>query len=255
MSITSIVDTYISIDLETTGLHPKQDKIIEIGALKVIDGRITETFSTFVNPARALDERIVQLTGIRDEQLQSAPYIEDILPRVMDFLGDLPLLGHSILFDYSFLKKAAVDKKLSFEKNAIDTLKIARKYLTDLEHRSLDYLCQYYQIEHRAHRALEDARATHFLYHKLAELFYEKEAQEGGAGNLFLPSPLHFQIKRDTPATKAQKEQLYRLLEQHIIVMNVEIERLTRSEASRWIDRIKSGALTNGAESPLYSEN
>lgn len=255
MSTTPIVDTYISIDLETTGLHPKQDKIIEIGALKVIDGRITETFSTFVNPARALDENIVQLTGIRDEQLQSAPYIEDILPTVMDFLGDLPLLGHSILFDYSFLKKAAVDKKLSFEKNAIDTLKIARKYLTDLEHRSLDYLCQYYQIEHHAHRALEDARATHFLYHKLVELFYEKEAQESGAGHLFLPSPLHFQIKRDTPATKAQKEQLYRLLEQHKIVMNVEIERLTRSEASRWIDRIKSGALTNGAESPLYSEN
>lgn len=255
MSTTPIADTYISIDLETTGLHPKQDKIIEIGALKVIDRRITETFSTFVNPARALDEHIVQLTGIRDEQLQTAPYIEDILPAVMDFLGDLPLLGHSILFDYSFLKKAAVDKKLSFEKNAIDTLKIARKYLADLEHRSLDYLCQYYQIEHRAHRALEDARATHFLYHKLAGLFYEKEAQEGGAGHLFLPSPLHFQIKRDTPATKAQKEQLYRLLEQHKIVMNVEIERLTRSEASRWIDRIKSGALTNGAESPLYSEN
>ena len=159
------------------------------------------------------------------------------------------------LFDYSFLKKAAVDKKLSFEKNAIDTLKIARKYLTDLEHRSLDYLCQHYQIEHHAHRALEDARATHFLYHKLVELFYEKETQECGAGNLFLPSPLHFQIKRDTPATKAQKEQLYRLLEQHKIVMSVEIERLTRSEASRWIDRIKSGALTNGAESPLYSES
>lgn len=255
MSTTSIVDTYISIDLETTGLHPKQDKIIEIGALKVIDGRITETFSTFVNPARALDENIVQLTGIRDEQLKSAPYIEDILPTVMDFLGDLPLLGHSILFDYSFLKKAAVDRKLSFEKNAIDTLKIARKYLTDLEHRSLDYLCQYYQIEHHAHRALEDARATHFLYHKLVELFYEKEAQEGSASHLFLPSPLHFQIKRDTPATKAQKEQLYRLFEQHRIVMNVEIERLTRSEASRWIDKIKSGALTNGAESLLYSEN
>ncbi|MCM1090383.1 MAG: 3'-5' exonuclease [Butyrivibrio sp.] len=245
MSTPPIIDTYISIDLETTGLHPKQDKIIEIGALKVIDGQITETLSILVNPARALDEHIVQLTGIRDEQLRDAPYIEDVLPTVIDFLGDLPLLGHSILFDYSFLKKAAVDRKLSFEKNAIDTLKLARKYLTELEHRSLDYLCQYYKIEHHAHRALEDARATHFLYHKLAELFYEKEAQEGG--HLFQPSPLHFQIKRDTPATKAQKEQLYRLLEQHTIVMNVDIERLTRSEASRWIDKIKSGVLSDGS--------
>lgn len=229
--------TYISIDLETTGLNPKRDKIIEIGALKVSEGQVTDSFSTFVNPARRLEERIVQLTGIEDSQLEDAPYIEEVLPELLDFLGDFPLLGHSILFDFSFLKKAAADRKLEFEKKGIDTLRLARKYLAALEHRSLDYLCGYFSIEHRAHRALEDARATHLLYLKLAELFGDRGER------LLEPVPLQFHVKRDTPATKAQKEQLYCLLEQHKINLGADVERLSRSEAGRFIDKIRSNAL------------
>lgn len=227
-----MLNTYISIDLETTGLNPKRDKIIEIGAVKVVDGSVTDTFETFVNPGRRLEERIVELTGIQDMDLENAPYIEEVLPQLLEFLQDFPLLGHSILFDYSFLKKAAVDLKLSFEKQAVDTLKIARKYLADLEHRNLDYLCEYYQIPHHAHRALADAEATHILYGKLEEQ-YNKEADE-----LFVPAQLYFQVKRDTPATKAQKERLYRLLEQHKINPEVNVEKLTRSEASRLTDKL-----------------
>ena len=240
-----MTDTYISIDLETTGLEPKHDKIIEIGALRVEQGQITGSFSTFVNPGRKLDERITELTSIRDEDLTEAPYIQAVLPEIIEFMGDLPILGHSILFDFSFLKKAAVNKRLTFEKNAIDTLKIARKYLAELESRSLDYLCNHYQIPHQAHRALEDARATHLLYGKLVEEFYDKEQ-----GSLFNPLPLSYQVKRDTPATKAQKEQLLRLLEQKNICLPVDVERLTRSEASRYVDKIKSGQISavNGAE-------
>lgn len=227
-----MMNTYISIDLETTGLNPKLDKIIEIGAVKVVAGRTVDTFSTLINPGRKLEERIVELTGITDEELKDKPSIEQVFPELLEFLGDLPLLGHSILFDYSFLKKAAVDQKLTFEKQAVDTLKIARKYLTELEHRSLDYLCEYYKIPHHAHRALADAEATHVLYHKLAELFYSEEEV------LFRPNQLHFQVKRDTPATKPQKERLYRLLDQHKITLEADVEKLTRSEASRFTDKI-----------------
>ncbi len=233
-----MINSYISIDLETTGLEPKHDKIIEIGALRVVDGEIQGSFSTFVNPGRELAQRITELTGIRDEDLFYAPYIETVLPDLMDFMGDLPILGHSILFDFSFLKKAAVNQKLVFEKKAVDTLKIARKYLPELESRSLDYLCKHYEIAHQAHRALEDAKATHILYQKLAEQFEEKEPGEGG---LFAPVSLSYQVKRDTPATKAQKEQLMRLLECKKIQLSMDIERLTRSEASRLVDKIKSG--------------
>lgn len=229
-----MVTSYVSIDLETTGLGPATDKIIEIGAVKVIEGQCRETFSTFVCPGRRLEQRIAELTGIRDEDLKDAPAIEEVLPELFDFLEELPLLGHSILFDYSFLKKAAVDRKLVFEKKGLDTLKIARKYLADLEHRNLDYLCAYYQIPHQAHRALEDARATELLYRRLVEQFYSPEEP------LFEPTPLLFKVKRDTPATSRQKERLYRLTEQHKLTLEIEIEAMTRSEASRYTDKILS---------------
>lgn len=225
-------DTYIALDLETTGLNPKRDKIIEIGALKVVNGKEVDSFSTFINPGRKLEDRIVELTGITDAQLMDAPYIEEVLPEVLTFIGEYPLLGHHILFDYSFLKKAAVDSKKSFEKKGIDTLKIARKYLPELEHRSLPYLCEYYGIEHQAHRALADAEATHKLYVKLGELFDPQE------DTLFCPAPLQYSVKRDTPATKPQKERLYRLLQQHNMTLGVDVEKLTRSEASRITDKI-----------------
>jgi len=227
-----VIHTYVSIDLETTGLNPKQDRIIEIGAIKVVKGETVDTFSALVNPGCRLEERIVELTGIEDGELEGAPYIEEVFPKLEEFLEDYPLLGHSILFDYSFLKKAAVNQKHTFEKQGIDTLKIARKYLAELEHRNLDYLCRYYEIPHRAHRALQDAEATHALYRKMAEEFDE------GTDSLFQPSPLLYAVKKDTPATKAQKERLYRLLAQHKIDWDRDVERLTRSEASRFTDKI-----------------
>lgn len=101
----SMYDTYVSIDLETTGLNPKRDRIIEIGAIRVEQGQIVEEFSTFVDPGRKLEERITELTGIRDEDLADAPQLDEVFPKLLEFMGELPLLGHSILFDYFFLKK------------------------------------------------------------------------------------------------------------------------------------------------------
>lgn len=232
-----MISSYVCIDLETTGLNPKTDKIIEIGAARVEDNQIVEEWESFVNPDRQLDEHIIELTGIHDEQLSSAPKIEDLLPKLLEVIGESVLLGHSVLFDYSFIKKAAVNQKLTFEKEGIDTLKIARKYLTDLESRSLSALCKYYGIRHSAHRALHDVRATVQLYQKLAEQFYEKENAEGDK-NLFLPKKLCCQAKRDTPITKPQKEQLYKLVDKHKLIIDYDIEKLTRSEASRRIDRL-----------------
>ena len=232
-----MTDSFVCIDLETTGLDPKRDRIIEIGAVKVEQGKVTGEWETFVDPERRLEERIVELTGIRDEQLAGAGKIAEILPELFAFLGNDVLLGHSVLFDFAFLKKAAVNERLSFERMGIDTLRIARKYLKDLESRSLESLCRHYNIPHKAHRALEDARATVLLYRKLSEEFYEKE-EEAGEKSLFCPKPLLYQAKRDTPITIPQKEQLYKLLDKHKLIVDYEVESLTRSEASREIDRI-----------------
>lgn len=227
-----MIISYVSIDLETTGLNPKLDKIIEIGAVKVIEGEITETFHTYINPGRILEERIVELTGIRQEQVDQAPEIGEVLPQLLAFLGDLPLLGHRILFDYSFLKKAAVNQKLTFEKQGIDTLRIARCFLPQLEHRTLPYLCAFYQIPHDAHRAFADAEATSELYKILCREFWEKDS------SVFQPQPLHYAVKKDSPATNAQKERLYRLIDQHKMEVDYDVEKLTKSEASRITDKI-----------------
>ncbi len=227
-----MTDSYVCLDLETTGLDPKRDKIIEVGAVKVKNGEITGRMETFVNPQRTLEERIVELTGITDDKLVNAPEITDILPGLLDFIGDDILLGHSVRFDYSFVKKAAIDQRFKFEKFGIDTLKIARKFLPELESRSLEFLCRHFEIEHSAHRALADAEATIRLYNKLTELFYEGHEDE------FKPTLLSYNVKRDTPITIPQKEQLYKLVDKHKIKTEYNVEKLTRSEASRIIARI-----------------
>lgn len=225
--------TYVCVDLETTGLNPKTDKIIEIGAVRVENGVPAGKFETFINPSCLLPAKITELTGITDRMLGDAPGIAEALPDLMAFLREDVLLGHSVLFDYSFLKKAAVNSRVRFERQGIDTLKIARRFLPELESRSLDFLCGYYGIPHKAHRALADAKATCLLYDRLWEAFGEREE-----ATAFAPFALQYQAKRETPATPAQKERLYKLIAKHKIVVDYEVEKLTRSEASRYTDRI-----------------
>lgn len=227
-----MIDSYVCLDLETTGLDPKKDKIIEIGAVRVRDGEIDAMLETFINPGGALDERITELTGIVDARLEDAPDISKMLPELLDFIGDDVLLGHSVLFDYSFVKRAAVNEKLSFEKNGIDTLKLARKFLPDLESRSLEFLCRHFEIEHSAHRAIADAKATSVLYKRLAELYYNGHEAD------FKPVPLKYNVKRETPITIPQKNQLYKLLDRHKLKVDYNVEKLTRNEASRIIAQL-----------------
>lgn len=237
---------YVAFDIETTGLNPKYDKIIEIGAVKVRDGELTETFSTFVNPARSLPVRIVELTGICDADVAQAPYIDDILDAFLAFVGEDVLLGHNILFDYSFVKKAAVNQKKSFEKLGIDTLRIAKRFLNELESRQLGYLCDYYHIELEAHRALNDAVAAHRLYRVMASEYGGREDE------LFQPKPLIYTVKKENPATPRQLELLQRLIVQYhlrcegfvldpvenVTDESIDLEKITKNEASRLIDRL-----------------
>ena len=99
-----MVNSYVAVDLETTGLSPKENKIIEIGAIKVIDGEVAGSFETFVNPRVAISSRITELTGITDEMVQGAPYEKEAVESFIEFCGDNLLLGHNVRFDYSFLK-------------------------------------------------------------------------------------------------------------------------------------------------------
>ena len=111
-----MINSYVALDLETTGSGARHEKITEIGMVKVIDGETTDTYHTMVNPHREIPKRIVELTGITDDMVKDAPGIEEILDEVLAFTEDLPLLGHQIIFDYGFLVQAAVNQKRKFEK-------------------------------------------------------------------------------------------------------------------------------------------
>lgn len=229
----NMISEYTVLDLETTGLNPKRDRIIEIGAARVRKGQIIDQYSTLVNPERMLTEQTIEITGIRQEELEQAPAIKQVLPDILSFIGQDVLLGHSILFDFSFLKRAAVNEGCPFVHEGIDTLKMARRYLPELESRNLGFLCNYYQIPLDAHRALNDAIATHYLYRKLCEAFAGKEAEMP-----FQPTPLIYQVKRESPVTRAQVERIQSLVERHHITLEESVDALTRNEASRLIDKI-----------------
>ena len=150
MEKTACPSSYVVVDLETTGLYPSQDRILEIGAVKVLDGEVADTFCMFADPQMKIPEKIRELTGITQEMVAGQPTPAEAVRAFLDFCGELDLMGHNLIFDYSFLKHQAADQKIPFEKNGIDTLKIARTLLPDLESRSLTNLCGYFQID-RAH--------------------------------------------------------------------------------------------------------
>ena len=235
MEKTCFPNTYVVVDLETTGLQPARDRILEIGAWKVIDGKITEKFCEYINPKIEISERIQELTGISDEMVKDARTISEVFPEFATFCEGYDLMGHNILFDYSFLKQQAVNMKISFEKNGIDTLKIARTLLPELESRSLGALCEYFKIDlTHAHRAYYDALATWNLYERLKERVME--GQEG----VFAPKALLYKPKKQGPITEFQKAYLNDLVKYHKIDLHVCVDSLTKSEASRMIDRISS---------------
>ena len=242
-----MIKDFISIDLETTGLLPKEDRIIEIAAVKYRNGVETEVFHSYIDPERVLPERITELTGITPQMLNGQPKFSEISQDLREFLGEDILMAHHISFDYAFLKRAVINyapadwvKEHGFERKGIDTLKIARAFLPTLDSRSLGALCKHYGIALDAHKALEDARATAFLYIKLWEEFGNDENTEASMNKLFLPYQLIYKIKKECPATRAQKERLYREMEKHKIVPEYDVERLTKNEASRYLDRILS---------------
>ncbi len=241
----------MAVDLETTGLEAKREKIIEIGAIRVVDGRETDTYHSMVNPWRSLEERITELTGITDEMVEHAPDIGDIIEEFVEFCGQFPLLGHRIMFDYGFLKRAAVNHGISFEKSGIDTLKLCRRFMPEDQPKNLSAACAFFGIKRKtAHRALEDARDAHLLYQQLAGRFlkrWEPDFVEEAAEEkkkfsedqeAFAAKPMICKVKKEVPATKKQKEDLRYLIKYHKIDVPVEIDRLSRNEVSRLKDRI-----------------
>ena len=220
-----MVNSYVCFDLETTGLSPEKDEIIEIGAVKVAEGKVIDRFSRFVRPDNPISPMVTSLTGISNDMVADAGPTDRTIYDFLYFCENYPVVGHNLMY----AKKYYMD----FKKEGLDTLKIARKVLPDLPSRSLENLCNYYGIVNTsAHRAYHDALATAKLYQTLKYYFGPSEEK------LFNAAPLVWRQKKIQPATNRQKEYLKELAKYHRIEVNSDLETLTRSEASRLIDKI-----------------
>jgi ATP-dependent DNA helicase DinG len=159
-------ETYVALDLETTGLDPKTDAIIEIGCAKLRDGEIIEEWSTLVNPGRKLAFAITQLTGIADRDLIGQPAIREVLEPLRHFIGGLTIVAHNASFDLGFVRAAG----LSLANPVIDTFEIASIVLPGRPSYSLGALAaEFGAAQSNAHRAPDDARATALLLAALHE--------------------------------------------------------------------------------------
>ena len=230
------MNRYVVLDIETTGTHPIRNEIIEIGAVYVENGQVIKKFNELICPRESISEYITGITGIDDAMVKDAPPIEEIMPQFIEFCEDVPLIGHNIiLFDYRMLKAKAVSLGFEFEKQGLDTLVISRKMLEDLPSRRLGALCAYYQIDlENAHRAYDDAFATYELFKHLQEDF------AGHHPKLFNPEPIIWDLPKWEPMTQKQKAYLSSLCKKHQLELEVDLNRLSKSEASRLIDKIIS---------------
>ncbi len=152
---------YVAVDLETTGLDPDRDAILEIGAVKFRDDRVLDTFNSLINPGRAIPHKIVQLTGITQDEADAAPSLFAQLPKLTRFVGDCPVIGHNVGFDLDFLRRHNVLQTNA----ALDTWELSQLLVPHADRYSLGKLAAELGIDLPAtHRALDDARATHALF-------------------------------------------------------------------------------------------
>ncbi|MBO4395492.1 MAG: PolC-type DNA polymerase III [Eubacterium sp.] len=175
----SLKDSFVVFDLETTGFSPTRCKIIEIGAVKVVDGEIVDRFSTFVDPHMPIPPRIRELTKIEDNMVQGAPDIREILPDFMRFCEGSVLVAHNASFDHSFIRAKAAEMGAETDYTVVDTVGIARVLFPDMAKATLDAVAKKMKISlENHHRAVEDAEATAQIFVKMIPMLERRSVTD-----------------------------------------------------------------------------
>ena len=190
----SLDDTFVVFDIETTGLSKETESITEIGAVKVVDGKIIDRFSTFVNPERPIPAEITKLTGITNEMVADAPVITESLPKFLEFCQDAVLVAHNANFDTGFIRLNA-ERKCGIEvKNTVlDTLELSRSLLPELKKHKLDIVCEQLGVSLEGHhRAVNDAEATAEVFLKFIDMLVEKEIYKVDDINVFSSQTVNY---------------------------------------------------------------
>lgn len=227
----TLIDNYVVIDLEMTGLNPKRDVILEVGAVRVERGQAVDTYSALLRTCKCLPDVVIELTGITQEMATAGMDPEEAMAGFFSFIGTDILVGQNIMYDYIFLKQWAANHRFSFERKAADTLKLARRFLPREEKKDLKSLCSYFAVGRgQGHRALDDAKATWQVFECLKAAYGVEHAEE------FEPHPLLYKIKKQTPATPRQIAYIRKYAENFGIELKEPPEEMTRGEASRLVD-------------------
>ena len=215
----SLNDAYVVFDLETTGFHPKSDKIIEIGAVKVEQGKISERFSAFVNPKVPIPFEIEKLTGINDAMVMEAKTIEEVLPEFMDFCSGAVMVAHNADFDMSFIRQNLKAQGISRDFTVVDTVTLARNLLPALSNAKLNTVAKALGIAlENHHRAVDDAGCTAEIFVRFMQMLSDRNISnldELGALNASTPEavrkmPTHHAII--LAANDIGRMNLYRLI-------------------------------------------
>ena len=160
--------TFVCVDIETTGLVPGQHEIIEIGAVKIENGVLTDEYDKLIKPIVSIPDSITHLTGISNEDVRYAPPVDEVIPSFLRFIEGYYIVGHNVTFDIGFLRRAAGVSALG---NYVDNIGLARIILPRLQSYSLDNLIEFFAVNPgNRHRALDDARVTAEIYLKLLDM-------------------------------------------------------------------------------------
>lgn len=171
--------TFVVFDLETTGFSNKNDKITEIGAVKVKNFEIVDRFNELINPEKDISYKVQELTGITNDLIKDKPTIEEILPRFMEFVGDSVLVAHNAEFDIGFINQECKEMNIEFKNKSVDTLMLARILLPHLKRFKLNNLTKELGVPlHNHHRAVDDAAATAQIFIKFLDMIEKKGAKK-----------------------------------------------------------------------------
>ena len=175
----SLDSVFVVFDLETTGFSPTQNQIIEIGAVRVEGGKITERFSTFVNPEVPIPYRIEQLTGINDSMVLEAPKIQEVLPEFLTFCQGAVMVAHNASFDMGFIRENCQRLGLEQEFTVVDTVSLARVLLPQLNRFKLDTVAKALGVSlENHHRAVDDAGCTAEIFEKFIQMLKDREVYD-----------------------------------------------------------------------------
>lgn len=164
------------VDVETTGLDFRREKIIEVAVVKLVNGEITDTYESLVNPMQHIRSSSINIHGITEEMILEAPTIEEVLPKLLDFIEDKPMVGHNVIFDYTFLNHASLTvygKELSNRR--IDTLHMFKEVFPEEHSHGLAALLKRFDVESLGqHRAMADAYGLALAYEKLSKIYEQR---------------------------------------------------------------------------------